>query len=161
DEASLRGLADVATGVPSSRAASMLLDHLQTVPEDRATTARYVYHVARYVRADQRGTLYALAKRSTDRELADQLVMLRALHQGIQDRAGEWPDSLVDWPVQLAQKLIDSNESASVGEAIELARAMKLKALEDTLVPIAAGKTPWESQRSGAIGALAAIDSVA
>ena len=52
-----RDLADVATGVASSAAATFLLDHIRTYSETRENLLRYVHYIARMARrTHQRGS---------------------------------------------------------------------------------------------------------
>ncbi|MBI3468788.1 MAG: c-type cytochrome [Planctomycetes bacterium] len=166
DELAERNLADVYPGVPSPAPASKLLRHLQTYSEDRDTTARYVRHVARYLAEDQLDSLYTFTRNSNaavdTEQLRHELALMRAMREGMQDRGGMWPDELTgkvrEWAVALARSLFDTKQPASVNDAIELARTMKLEAIESDLVDIAAGKTLFRDQRQAAITALAAIN---
>jgi putative heme-binding domain-containing protein len=157
EERAARHLADLLPGVESPLTAPLLLKHLQSFREDRDTTARYVRHVARHGSAEQQEALLALARQRAGDDLADQLALVRAVHDGIRGRS-EQPHSLRSWAEQLCRKLFDSNQPQAVGDAVELVRSMTLASLEPAVAEVAAGKNSLAAQRPAALSALAAIN---
>ncbi len=160
DEQSSRNIADVMPGIASPAAGQFLLRHLAVFREDRDATARYLRHAARQITDDdERRRLLALARTRAAADAGDQLAFVRAIHDGLQRRAGPAAGELRDWASQLARAMIESNQPGSVGDAIELARTMKLDRLQEPLANLAITRQAAEGHRSAALGALASINA--
>jgi putative heme-binding domain-containing protein len=155
-----RDLADVAPGVHSPEAATYLLEFLPkygVTPEDMT---RFVHHIARYGALDRMSGLIAevdRAVRHNDRAGAD---VLKAIHQGFQERGAPLDPRLRQLAVERARALLGSADPAKVDLGLDLASSLRFPEIQGKLREISQRTTAGLRQRTGALAALVAIDPV-
>lgn len=114
-EEDLRDLTDVALGANSAGSAAMIVRHLKEAPEPPETLAEYVRHVARYgtdAQADEAAKTVASRFASDD---SLQLLLFKAMQEGLTQRNGKLGDSARAWGQSLASKLLTSPEEDFAG----------------------------------------------
>jgi putative heme-binding domain-containing protein len=152
-----RALADVALGVPTADAARFLLRHAQRRLEDDATIVRFVHHIARF--GSDEPALLAFVKADRPRALGHQAALLRAFHQGVQERETPLSPNAKAWAEQTTRALIASTNDNEALTGLELAGLLKQASLQEELRDLANRQSASEARRASALKALAAIDS--
>jgi putative heme-binding domain-containing protein len=157
-ERDLRDLADVATGVHSQESAAFLLGFLSNHAESPKNWVRYVHHIARYAAPERIDGLAELVRRAETHGRRVQAQLVKAIHQGVQER-GMPPGAVMHGlAVKHARELLGSADAGEIDLGIELASGLRLSEVQEKLREVegrAAAATP---QRSAALTALAAID---
>ena len=152
-----RDIADVALGVHSPESAAFLLAYLQKLAETPENWLRFVHHIARYGALDRIGGLTDLIGRPGhhgDRVKAD---LIKAIHQGFQER-GTPPDAAMhQLAVAHARALLGSGDAGKIDLGIELASGLQLKELQAKLRAVAERTATAHPQRSAALTALMAV----
>jgi putative heme-binding domain-containing protein len=155
-EADARAVADVAPGVPSAAAAGYLMQHVVRWPEGPDQLVRYVRHIERYGLGDVEGQLLALIRGRKAEDLGEQVALFRALGQGAQERGVNLGPASRSLGQVLARRLLVTHDGGQVLAGIDLARTLKLEALQDGLVALAVSGR--ENERVDALKALVVID---
>ena len=153
-----RDIADVALGVPSVESGAFLLAYLPSVNETPANWLRFVHHIARYGALDQIGGLTDLVAHTDQHGFRLQADLIKALHQGFQERGTPPSAEMHKLAVGHTQSLLRSKDSVKIDLGIELASGLQLKEVEATLRDVVDRTTTANPQRSAALTALMAID---
>ena len=108
-----RELAAICPALPSTRAASFLLEFLQSGDAPRASVAQYVQHAARYIAPEQTASLAVFVRRRFSDDIDFQWLLLNAMVAGIEQRGGQFDRELKDWADQLAGVLLGASEATA------------------------------------------------
>jgi putative heme-binding domain-containing protein len=154
-----RRLADVSLGIRSPQSAAFLFDTLQTSASDSPRLSEFLHHAARYLEAESLPQLYAFALGYREKKSSTQRRVLRSLFRAARERGRVVPAEILTWGLQMARKLVASDEEQFVFLGIELAWDLKLGELGGRLAALAGKDSPQQPLRSFAIDALAAVDS--
>ena len=158
-------LAEVALGVPMSESSRFLLKYLQrradaeTKPRNLTTdeTARFAQHIIRYGGPEAESQLVAYLK--LDRfDPTARLVLLRAMHQGIQERGGSLGPEARKLAVEVVTTLIDSQNRSQAEAGIELAGLMKLTEATTSVSALASNPKAPLARRRSALTTFVALD---
>lgn len=152
-------IADVSLGVHDGRAAAFLLEHLQGNSFDRNRLGQFLHHATRHADGERLTEVYAYGMSYQSAERAEQLTVVRALHQATQERPGKLPDEVREWSMALAQSLLEDESRDRVHEGILLAREMKLRRVHDAVAAVGARDSRFADLRSAALDAGVAIDA--
>jgi putative heme-binding domain-containing protein len=152
-----RDLADVATGVASSEAATFLLTHILTFPESHENLKRYVHYIARL---GAKGSSKQLIRwiQSPERGPADRLALFQMIHRGTQERGDPLDAEVRALAGGLSRQLLASSDPDQVGLGIEAARDFPFDELIPLLRQVACRDDLPESRRAEALPALAFVD---
>src|SRR5262249_30534854 len=101
-----RDIADVAPGDHSPEAAAFLLDHLQRLSEPSENRLRFVHHIARYGSLDRMGTLTEVVRHTEKPSDPVGVELLKAIHQGLQERGAPPSPEIRQLTVERAQSLL-------------------------------------------------------
>jgi len=110
-----RAIADVAVAVPSAEAGEFLLRHVQKYSENKETLANYLRHSARYAPEKEMDSLAAFTRKKFADDPDFQLALFKSVQQGTEQRGATLTGDVRDWGAELAQRLLESAEAASVG----------------------------------------------
>ncbi len=159
DERDARALADVCLGVPSAEAAHFLLAHVQRYPEPREKLLRYVHHIARHATAENFDRqLVEHFTKAHDGDLGLQAALLKAIHNGTQERGKAQSEAVVLWGNQLTTRLLTSKRGPEVLAGIETAGLLRSEAATGQLLALVVDLKAPEAQRKAAVVALVAIN---
>ena len=115
-------VADIAPGVPSARAARFLFDQIQTGETPQATLVAYVHHVARYGEEAADGKLLAhlesRQKEAGDAHRMEQVDLLKAYFQGLQERGAKPGEADTKYAWSLAEGLLGSSNAGQVSAGV-------------------------------------------
>lgn len=152
-------LADVAPGVPSAAAAGYLLDHIthRALPQDQLLL--YAQHVARYGAEGTAPTLLAFSRGDRPEDTGHQLALVRAVHQGTQERGASLSADGNAWAGEIARRLLGSAKPEEVQQGIELVGAVRLPDLAGDLTRLANRRETPEPQRIAAMDANVSLDA--
>ena len=153
-----RDIADVAMGVHSPESAAYLLGYLGNHEEGPETWVRYVHHIARYATPDRIDGLADLVRRAGPHGRRLQAQLVRAIHQGIQERGMPPGTVMHGLAVEHARALLNSKDAGEIDLGIELASGLRLSEVQGKLREVAGRAASALPQRSAALTALAAID---
>jgi putative heme-binding domain-containing protein len=159
DERDLRDIADVALGVPSTGSAAFLLAYLQRISETPQNWLRFVHHIARFGALDRIGSLTDLVAHADRFGYRVQADLIKALHQGFQERGTPPVAEMHRLAVGHARSLLGSDDAGKIDLGIELASGLQLKELQETLREVALKTATATPQRSAAMTALMAINA--
>jgi putative heme-binding domain-containing protein len=151
-------IADVATGVPTPDSAAYLEGYLKGQDETPANWVRYVHHIARYAAPDRIDGLVDLVRRAGLHGRRVQAQLVKAIHQGLQERGMPPAATMHAQAVEHARALLDSKDAGEIDLGIELASGLRLGEVQGTLREVARRTAAAAPQRSAALTALAAID---
>jgi putative heme-binding domain-containing protein len=151
-------LADVSLGVHTADAADFLFAYLIEKPVD-ARTPEYLHEVARYLPVERLGEVYRWLAAVSDDDLLLVRDLALAIHRADQERGIVDPDQLVGYAIGLAQRLLASDQSAQIQGGVELARELRLSALQAELAAVAAAASHPIELRVAAIDACMANDA--
>lgn len=112
-----------------------------------------LYHAARYAPEEDLAGLTALA-----RERRRSLGAVRALHRGLQERGRAPGEAERSWAAEVLRAALGTPDARTAGEAVQLARELRLNALAAPVAAIAADAGKPADLRGAAAEALAAID---
>jgi putative heme-binding domain-containing protein len=112
-----------------------------------------LHHAARYAPEEDVPSLVALA-----RERAGSVAAVRALHRGFQERGRALGDAERAWAADVLRKALTGSEARAAGEALTLARELRLEALRGDVAAVATDASRAPDLRGAAAEALAAID---
>jgi putative heme-binding domain-containing protein len=153
-----RDIADVATGVHSPESAAYLLGYLGKYDESPENWVRYVHHIARYAAPDRIDALAGLVRRAETHGRRMQAQLVKAIHQGIQER-GMPPGAMMHgMAVEHARVLLGSTDAGEIDLGIELASGLRLPEVQGKLREVAGRSAAATTQRSAALTAMMAID---
>jgi putative membrane-bound dehydrogenase-like protein len=152
-----RDIADVATGVPSAAAAAFLLAYLKQHDEPMAELVRFVHHIARHG-APGLTTEVVAAREFERRSPADQLEMLKAIQQGVQERGAVLDDPTRRLAARLAGQLLGSTRESEVTLGIDVVRDFAFRDMQAELKKVIERRDLAEQPRMHALGALSVID---
>jgi putative heme-binding domain-containing protein len=155
-DADQQALADVALGVPSEQAARFLMGFLEKGKPTFSDLTRLGHHIARHGARETTGRLFSFMQGQD--EPARQLVLLRALHQGFQERGAPLSRETLTWARELAGQLLESRQGGEVQAGIELAGLLKLRDYEEQLSALALSADRPVQHRRAALDSLQAID---
>ena len=155
-----RDLADVAPGVHSPEAAAYLLAFLSQYAVTAEDMVRFVHHIARYGSLERMSGLIAQVDRAANHKDRVGVDVLKAIHQGFQERGAPLDPALRRLAVERAQALVGSADQAKVDLGIDLASTLRLEEIQGKLREISQRSTAALRQRTGALAALVAIDPV-
>jgi putative heme-binding domain-containing protein len=153
-----RDIADVAMGVHSPESAAYLAGYLKDHEESPENWLRYVHHIARYAAPDRIGSLVELVQRSRVHGRRVQARLVKAIHQGLQERGMPPAAAMHAMAVEHARALLGSRDAGEIDLGIELASGLGLPEVQPKLRELAARDSAAAPQRSAALTALAAID---
>ncbi|MHB1557449.1 MAG: PVC-type heme-binding CxxCH protein [Isosphaeraceae bacterium] len=153
-----RDIANVATGVHTPESAAYLLDYLGRADESPENWVQYVHHIARYAAPGRLDELTERVRRASSHGRPLQARLVRAIHQGLQERGMPPGRRMHEMAVEHARALLDSKDTGEVDLGIELASGLRLKDVEGKLRDMAAGSSRPEGRRSACLTALMAID---
>lgn len=159
DQDVISRLADVSLGVHTPESAGYLLGFIQGHPVDGRTPV-YLHEIARYLPSQQLSEVYIWLEKTQcdDMRLTSQLAL--ALHQAAQARGSTDPEQLSRYAVNIARKLLASNDTGLVRNGIDLCRELRLAALYDTLAALVLDGVKPADLRSSAIDACVTNDAV-
>lgn len=152
-------LADVGLGAHTPDAAAYLLSHLVTGNVHDDQLEPLLHHAARYIAAEQVPSLYAYAELFQGAAAAQQLIVVRALHRGAQERGDKLPAGVVTWGRELTEQLLAAVEADRVREGIELAAALRLGETFDCVAKVAGAAAKFPDLRQAAVDACVQIDA--
>ncbi len=161
NEADARAIADIAPGVKSAEAAVFLIAHIQKVPEGGDRLIHYVHHAARFAPDEKQAELLTFVRKDRPTDLRHQAALVKALHQGSQERGAKLNDDARRWAEELAGKLLAAKENDLLAVGVELAGAQKMESARSALVQLLDRKDVPEPTRRAAGSALVAINSKA
>ncbi|MEX2139889.1 MAG: PVC-type heme-binding CxxCH protein [Pirellulales bacterium] len=150
-------VAEVSLGIPSADAAAFLLAYIE---ENHNAVPRFIEmlgHVFRHLPAERLPEAFKLVERLRDEPAPRQRTALVAMHQALQARGMQTPETLIAWANDVATKLLSSVRERQVAQGAELAREMKLRAVRPQLEQIATGDE-FPGVRPAAIDACVACD---
>lgn len=153
-----KDIADIATGVHTPESADYLVVYLKGQDETPENWIRYVHHIARYYAADRIDLLPELVHKAGVHGRRVQAGLVRAIHQGLQERGMAPAAVLHAMAVEHARALLDSKDGGEIDLGIELASGLRLPEVEPMLRELAGRETTPPKQRSAALTAMAAID---
>ncbi len=153
-----RDIADVAMGVHSPKSAAYLLAYLQKIDDTPQNWLRFVHHIARYGALDQIGNLTDLVAHADQHGYRVQAGLIKALHQGFQERGTPPSAEMHRLAVARAQSLLGSNDVGKIDLGIELASGLSLPEVQPKLREVADRTATARPQRTAALTALMAID---
>jgi putative heme-binding domain-containing protein len=151
-------LADVSLGVPTTEAASFLLDHLRANAEAVGDAPRFVEHVARFGDGSSQEDAREFSRSASEGNLRRGLDLLRALHRGVQARGDRLDEASRSWAEEVAGALLASPEDRDRLDGIELTGTLRLDSKAGALDPMLLDPTTAEPLRMAAIDARASID---
>jgi putative heme-binding domain-containing protein len=154
-----RDIADVALGVPSADSAAYLLAYLQKINETPGNWLRFVHHIARYGAPDQMGGLTDLVGHASQHDDRVQAGLIKAMHQGFQERGTPPSAEMHRLAVTHARSLLGSGDAGKIDLGIELASGLQLKETQETLREVALRTATASAHRSAAMTALMAINA--
>ena len=136
-----RTLADVAVAVPKPEAASLLLHHIQTYPENQETLARYLAQTARHLPKGELETLIGFVRKKIGNNLDLQLVLFKGIQEALGQRGEGLGTAASNWGAELARASLNHSTSSQTTW-----HNMQVAGLEES-------KDPWFVQpRSSADG---------
>ena len=103
--------------------------------------------------------LAGLVRRAGDHGRRVQARLVKAMHQGLQERGMPPAAALHAMAVEHARTLLDSKDAGEIDLGIELASGLKLPEVQPKLRELAGREATAPPQRSAALTALATIDS--
>jgi putative heme-binding domain-containing protein len=145
-------IADVALAVPTPKAAEFLVSHLKSTGQSRDTQVR---QIARYGSDKSREELLNLLKPTL------QPALVRAFHQGCQERGSGWNEDCQNWATGVVKQLLATEKPEQLTAAAELCGLLKLKDYAEPLTGFARKASYPDPVRVAACYALAAIDAKA
>lgn len=156
DSREIVALADVCLSLRNRTAAAFLLANLKQLPKgDRL--ASYIRHIARHGADSSVDSLVSFARKEYGKNAPAQAMLLRAIHQGTQERGGRLTQSAQQWADQLCQRLLTSANAGEVLAGVELAQQLRLPSAAEELSKIVAAEQRPDEPRGKAAAALAAI----
>ena len=159
EEWDYRWTAEVSLGIPTVEAARYLDGHIRRWPEPQEWLCKFIQHIARYGDKDTDASVLEFAKKDKPADLGHQAAILKAIHQGMQERGAPLGEPAQAWAGDVIVKLIHSGADSDLQAGIALAGAMKLKAASEALVALVRDRQAPDSRRGAAMGALAGIDA--
>jgi putative heme-binding domain-containing protein len=164
DDREAAAVVDVATGVPSAPASAFLFDYDRRHPVGHATLTEHVHHIARYGEPATAPELLAFLRRQgaeskSERRRLDQVDLLLAMQQGVQERGGKLGDDVRGYAEELTGALLGSKVDEEVMRGIGLAGTFRLTGLKDRLASIATASKAPAHQRAEAMTSLATVDA--
>jgi putative heme-binding domain-containing protein len=114
NEEDRRAVADVAVAIKTETAAGFLLDHLSSVSNAQDKLQSALRHIARYGPVHQMERLREFADKRFENDLDFQLVLFRAIQEGIGQRGAVLTAGLREWGGQLAERLLASVNDPSL-----------------------------------------------
>jgi putative heme-binding domain-containing protein len=158
-ERDARDIADVAPGVHTAVAADYLLNYIQKYEEHPETLAKYVHHIARYGKGDAADRLLSFVREHEADHRARQAMLIKAIHQGREERGQPLGDSAQAWASELARKLLASEKPDEISAGIDLAGTLKLASSQQALADLIVQPKAPEPERTAAITALVGMGS--
>ena len=152
-------LAEVSLGAPTPAAAEYLFAHLKRRGGAEPRAAEYVHHAARYLPEEALQPFYAWAESRTAGALVQTRDVVLAVERGLQERGVAPPDHVHRWAEAAARRLLAADSPPLVQGGIELARELKLGALQDELANLASAAEQPVELRSAAIDACVQNDA--
>jgi putative heme-binding domain-containing protein len=154
-----RDIADVALGVHTPESAAYLADYLRSHEEGPENGIRYVHHIARYAAPERLDGLAGLVEKAREHGGRIQAGLVKAIHQGLQERGMPPAAALHTMAVGHARALLDSKDAGEIDLGVELASGLRLPEVQPKLRELAGRGAAAPPQRAAALTALAAIDS--
>lgn len=103
-----RQLAEICLAVPSTDAASFLIDHLKGQTQVSVQSSEYLKHASRFLPPGREEDLIELAENLIAGDLLVQSDLFQAVQQGLAQAGKPAPDSLIKWADRLVNGLIGS-----------------------------------------------------
>lgn len=120
-EADSRALTDVALGIQSSGAGSLVLNHARKFSRSRDGMINYLRHAARFAPDTELDGLAEFVRRRFADDLDFQFELFKSVRDGLAQRGAKLPAPLSSWAAQLTGRLLASaGESGSDWVAIPL-----------------------------------------
>ncbi|MEO6526829.1 MAG: PVC-type heme-binding CxxCH protein [Gemmatimonadaceae bacterium] len=166
-DADVRALADAASGIPSAKAARLLLAHLQRVTEPNERLLHYLRHIARHAPAAETAPLAALVTRNFPNDRGLQIDLHEVARGGIADRGEMLPAAMRVWSESLVAHFLQpaygtglekEDVSSRRQQAARIAGELKLRAAEPALVALYDDTAAAPAARVAAGRALLSID---
>ena len=154
-------IADIAPGVPSAPAAKYLFNQIDEKAPAQPQLVRYVHHIARYGEEAGDGRLLALLgrreKEGGEPRRMEQVDLLKAYFQGLQERGAKPVEADTQYAWSLAEGLLGASSAAQVSAGVALAGSFKLAGARERLIALAdpAKLGPDAQAHRGALAALA------
>ena len=114
-EQDARTVADVAVAVPSTEAGQFLLRHVQKYSQSNEALADCLRHAARFAPEKDLDSLAAFTRAKFTGDLDFQLALFKSVQQGTEQRGVTFSAGLRDWGAELAERLLASADSRSLG----------------------------------------------
>jgi putative heme-binding domain-containing protein len=151
-------LAEAALGVPMPESARFLMGYLNgEASPPLAQQARYARHIARFGGPEAEAGLVKFARLDKFAPPA-QVVLLKAIQQGTQERGGALGADARGLASEVARTLLASANGGQIQAGIELAGSMKLEGVKDTLVKVVDARRGPSDRRKSAMTALVSLD---
>ncbi len=157
-EADFRDLADVALGDPGADSGRFVLEFVGKYPEGRDPLIEHLLHAARRVELSLVPEVVAFARQKDPADLGLQAALLKAVHQGLQDRGAGLSGPAREWAGEVTAKLLSGADPGGVGLGAELVGSMGLNERREALVEVARSAKAAEGSRIAVMNALSAID---
>jgi putative heme-binding domain-containing protein len=145
-------IANVALAVPTAKAADFLVDYMKSTTQTPDTQVR---HAVRYGSDKSREDLLNLLKSS------QQPALVKAFHQGCQERGSGWNDDCQNWAKGVVKQLLATEKPEQITAAAELCGLLKLGEYAEPLAAFARKVVYPDNLRIAACNALTAIDAKA
>lgn len=160
DDDTAQRLADVSLGVHTPDAADYLLSYIQRQKIDGHTPA-YLHEAARYLPAERLGEVYDWLEATPCDDLHVARELILSLHRACQARGIADSQRLSHYAVNVSRKLLASGENGLVQGGVELARELRLAAVDGELTALVAANNLPIELRSAVIDACVTIDAAA
>lgn len=113
-EAERQTIAQITLAVPTPAAAEFLTDYLRRNTQPLGELARYVPHAARYAAEEKLPTLIAVARTQAAGNPDQQMALLNAVQNGLDQRGLSAVPVVQDWAQELVQSVLDSPTTESL-----------------------------------------------
>jgi putative heme-binding domain-containing protein len=154
-----RDLADVAPGVHTLESARFLVEHIRAVNEPLDKLVDYAHHSARYGDDTSTTELISALRAQSPSDDARAATLLRAVHQGVQERGGPLGGALLAWAEGTTGALLNSRKDADYVLGAELVGQLRLASSKTRLEAESANRQASETRRSAALVGLFAVDA--
>jgi putative heme-binding domain-containing protein len=109
-----RAIADIAPGIKSPLAGTLLLQHVQKYSEARDKLTTYLRHIARYGPEAGAAELAVFTRSRFADDIDFQLALFKSIEEGASQRGAMLAPALSDWGAELAERLLVSVNPAAL-----------------------------------------------
>src|SRR5262249_54891467 len=113
-----RDIADIATGVHTPESAAYLAGYLKSQDETPENWSRYVHHIARYAVPDRLDDLAELVRKAGGLGRSVQAGLVKAIHQGLQERGMPPAAAVRAMAVEHARALLEAKDAQELNLGI-------------------------------------------